>query len=256
MGINIKLTDGLVTGRKDSVRSDFLIHWSGKDIALDPLALTEANRSDYVDRLASILADGLWMTKPNERLKGSDRAIVKYSTPLTCFTEIRLSQTQSHSGRYGLLGIGVTRQFVLDRFGGPVHYVRNHAPECVVSNVHKIFTALNKHCAPEVADYFAVNISFIKNMSAPNKDDFTYLNEQEWRIVHTSAQTQAGKLVKTGLPQPEYRIPVKRDDVRIIVFPDEQTRIKARSDSRLHDWFQDSARPSTILLTVQECEHF
>lgn len=239
------------------MRSDFLIHWTGKDIALDPSAITAAKRSAYVDRLAGILTDGLWMTKPKERLKGSDGAIVKYSTPLTCFTEIRLSQAQSHSGRYGLLGIGVTRQFVLERFGGPVHYVRNHASECVVGNVHKILTALrNNHCPPEVVNYFEVNTSFIKNMSNPKKDDFIYLDEQEWRIVQTSAQTKAGKLVKTGLPQPEYRIPVERNDVRIIVFPDEQTRIKARSDSRLHGWFQDSARPSTILLTMQECEHF
>lgn len=238
------------------MRSDFLIHWTGKDIALGQSTLTEANRSAYLDRLASILVDGLWMTKPDERLKGADQAIVKYSTSLTCFTEIRLSQAQLHASRYGLLGIGVTRQFVLDRFGGPVHYVRNHASECVVSNVHKILTALNTHCAPEVAHYFAVNTSFIKNMSDPNKDDFTYLNEQEWRIVQTPAQTKAGKLVKTGHSQPEYRIPVGRGDVRIIVFPDEQTRTKARSDSRFHKCFQDPASPSTILLTVQECEHF
>lgn len=237
------------------MRSDFLVHWTGKDIELDLTKLNEENQNAYIDRLADIIEDGFWMTRPGERLKGGDQAIIKYSIPLTCFTEIRLSQTSSHSSRYGRLGIGVTRQFALDRFGGPVHYVRNHSSECVVRNAHRIQIALLKHC-PEVANDFAVNISFIKNMSGPKLDDFTYLDEQEWRIVHTPAQTEIGNLVKTGYSQPEYRIPLRQEDVRLIVFPDDQTRTKARKDNRFNHWFQDPAAPTTILLTVRECEHF
>ena len=116
------------------MRTDFLVHWIGKDIVLDPLALTDADRSAYVDRLAGIVADGLWMTTPRERIEGNNGAWIEYTIPMTCFTEIRLSEAQSHSRQYGLLGMGVTRQFVLDRFGGPVHYVRHHASECVIGN--------------------------------------------------------------------------------------------------------------------------
>lgn len=39
------------------------------------------------------------------------------------FYKIKLSQTKKHTKRYGCLGFGFTRQFVMDRFGAPVLYV-------------------------------------------------------------------------------------------------------------------------------------
>ncbi|MEX0727135.1 MAG: abortive infection system antitoxin AbiGi family protein [Planctomycetaceae bacterium] len=238
------------------MRPDFLVHWTGKDLGLDPTTLTDADRNLYIDRLAATLIDGLWMTKPSERIEGNAGAYIQYESPMTCFTEIRLSQTQSHSRRYGLLGIGVTRRFVLDRLGGPVHYVRNHSTECVIGNAQEILNVLKSLDRPEIVEYFSVNSAFIKNMSDLNQDDFTYLNEQEWRIVHTYKQVTAGKLVDTGVPHPPFRIPLQSSDVRLIVFPDGKTRMKARSDSRLGAWLQASAPAGPILLTIQECEHF
>lgn len=250
------------------MRSDFLVHWTGKKFASDPSTLRDTHRAEYVGRLASILADGFWMTIPKERIEGRNGAWIEYEAPMTCFTEIRLSQTLSHAKRYGLLGIGVSRQFVLDRFGGPVHYVRNHNDECIIGNAQKLFKALEDLDArKELEDlrdldaaklrkYLAVNCSFIKKMSDPNEDNFEYLNEQEWRIVHTYFQEEAGKLVPTGVAKPPYLIPVPLGDVRIVVFPDDQTRTKARSDDRLRAWFQDPPSSNPILLTLQECGYF
>ena len=113
--------------------------------------------------------------------------------------------------------------------------------------------ALNQ---PTLVEYFSVNLSFIKNMSGPNKDDFTYLNEQEWRIVHTYSQEESGNLVSTGVQKPRYRIPVQLADVRLVVFPDDKTRTDARSDPKLNSWFQDPAALSPILLSLEECGHF
>lgn len=238
------------------MRTDFLIHWTGKNIALDPGTLTDADRNRYMDQLVSILVDGLWMTKPPETINGSAGAWLRYDAHMTCFTEIRLSQAQLHSGRYGLLGIGVTRRFVLDRLGGPVHYVRNHSTECVIGNAQVIHNALKGLDRPEIVEYFGVNSAFIKNMSDRDQDNFTYLNEQEWRIVHTHKQETAGAIVATAIPLPAFRIPLQPCDVRIVVFPDEKTRMKARSDSRFVKWLQASSPASPILLTIQECEHF
>lgn len=240
------------------MRSDFLIHWTGKDIAPGLSTLGETHRADYIARLASILANGFWMTILDEEIKGNNRAWIKYETPMTCFTEVRLSQTLSHAEQYGRLGIGVSRQFVLDRRGGPVHYVRNHENECVVGNVQEILRVLKglDPPRPEVVEYLGVNSSFIKGMSDANKDNFKYLEEQEWRIVHTHSQEKTRNIVATDDPPPPYRIPVRPGDVRIVVFPDDQTRTKARSDLRLSAWFQDPSTSNVILLTVKECGHF
>lgn len=238
------------------MRSDFLIHWTGKDIALDRSTLQDTDRADYIARLASILANGFWMTIFDERIQGNNGSWIKYETPMTCFTEVRLSQTRSHATQYGLMGIGVLRQFVLDRRGGPVHYVRNHENECVVGNVQEILRVLKGLDQPELVEYFGVNSSFIKGMSDANKDNFKYLNEQEWRIVHTHSQEEARNIVATDDSQPPYRIPVRPGDVRIVVFPDDQTRTKARSDPSLNAWFQDPSTSNVILLTIKECGYF
>ena len=240
------------------MRSKFLIHWTRKDTAQDRSTLRDTDRADYISQLASILANGFWMTKPHERIQGSNGAWIEYEAPMTCFTEVRLSQTLSHAEQYGRLGIGVSRQFVLDRRGGPVHYVRNHENECVVGNVQEVLRVLKSLDPPQpkLVEYFAVNTSFIKSMSDANEDNFKYLNEQEWRIVHTYSQEEARNIVATDDPLRPYRIPVRPGDVRIVVFPDDQTRTMARSDPSLNAWFQDPSTSNVILLTIEECGHF
>ena len=42
---------------------------------------------------------------------------------MTCFTEIRLSASDVHAQQYGRLGFGFSRRFVIERYGGPVHYI-------------------------------------------------------------------------------------------------------------------------------------
>jgi hypothetical protein len=87
--------------RNNQLRTDFLIHWTGKDIERDRSLLTEKHRAAYVDRLFNILAEGFWMNIPDEQINGSDGSWIKYSAPMTCYTEIRLSQTQEHAKQYG-----------------------------------------------------------------------------------------------------------------------------------------------------------
>src|SRR5260221_14510840 len=121
------------------MRSSLLVHWTGKDICTNRNDLSDSHRRDYVERARSILQDGFWVTRPKEQLIGSSpgsdaSSSCDYVIDVSCFTEVRLSQAELHSQRYGLLGIGVERKFVLDRRGGPVHYVRNASCETVVGN--------------------------------------------------------------------------------------------------------------------------
>lgn len=234
------------------MRSDILVHWTGKNIQLDKSKLQDKERAKYVSQLRSILENGFWMTKPKERIVGNKGAWIEYETAMTCFTEIRLSQALSHARRYGLMGIGVSRQFVLDLMGGPVHYVRNHKDESVIGNAQEILKALKG----DVRRYFGVNTCFLKGMSDTNKDNFKYLEEQEWRIVYTDSQVNAGKIIPSDGSQPADRIPIQIDDVRIVVFPDDKTLTLARSDPTIKDLFQDHSNSNVILLTLEECGHF
>jgi len=232
------------------MRSDFLVHWTGRDICTRSAELTAQLRSAYIDRLADVLSNGFWMTLPTEHVQGFNGSWIQYQTPMTCFTEIRLSQAQEHASRYGLLGVGVDRRFVLDRYGGPVHYVRNHPVECMVGNLKEINTFLSSG-SPLIHAYFGMNVSFVKAMSNPNSDDFQFLNEHEWRIVYSERQQQENRIVATGLPHPKYRVSVTAADLRLLVFPDPHTRTAARSDPRINSWLRGSAG-LPILLTIEE----
>jgi len=107
-----------------------------------------------VKRLADIISKGFWMTKPPEKIHGANGSHVEYHSPMTCFTEVRLSDTELHTQRYGLLGIAVNRHFVLERFGGPVHYVRNHCTESTIGNVQAILDPIKALPDPNLATLF------------------------------------------------------------------------------------------------------
>jgi hypothetical protein len=243
------------------MRSSLLVHWTGKDICCDRKNLSDSQRKAYVDRLRSILQDGFWMTRPTERLVGSasnlgDCSLCDYVIDLACFTEVRLSQAESHSQQYGLLGVGVERKFVLDRRGGPVHYVRNADCESVVGNSLAVFSHLQRNGPEGLSELVRRNIGFLKPMSNPGQDDYAYLDEHEWRITHTHDAQGHGLIVPTGLEKPIYRLPLQPGDVRLIVFPDAATRYLANDDEQILDFFRVVKRKMPIFLTVEECRDF
>ena len=115
-----------------AVHSDFLIHWTGKDLDKShdpewynsPRSETEPTLTDlYIKRLHNILRFGLWMTEEQEsELSFGDERVSTPPTPKVCFTELKLSESRIHAQRYGRLVIGVKRRFLFDRSGRPLLY--------------------------------------------------------------------------------------------------------------------------------------
>jgi hypothetical protein len=99
------------------IHSKILVHWTGKDIESNP----SANKSQlYVERLIDDLQNGLFTKRTTEAVirKKKIRNLVRI-----CFTEIRLSQARKHAERYGKIGIGFTRDFIMNKGGRPVIYI-------------------------------------------------------------------------------------------------------------------------------------
>jgi len=259
-------------------RSHFLVHWTGKDISVNQHTLTDVQRDEYVGRLFSILAGGFWMSMPLESLLGGlgghpgGSHGFTYSAAMTCFTEIRLSAASHHASQYGLLGIAVDRHFVLDRWGSPVHYVRNRSMEHIVGSFadlrYQLVTLLNRQgLDPQVdllarnalqhADYLGV---FLKAMSAPpaqqnDPDDFFFLDEQEWRVVAVPELLNKGHIVDNGKKAlPPFKLVLPADKVRLIVAPDGATRNKLIADARIGTHWPNRIHPP--ILTLDECGEF
>lgn len=244
------------------VRSRFVTHWTGKDIQTIPEELTNSLRSEYLERLADILGAGMWMTVPGEELTGWSRngkgSKISLQVPMTCFTELRLSSSSQHTRSYGLLGLVFDRSFVVERGGGPVHYLRSHRNDPIIGNLAQVLAWVKDQqnrgtdFAQEIQDMMFYNIGFMKGMSEPDSDDFTYLDENEWRIIHNHLQERANRLVATDLDKPRYRVPFERKDLKMVILPDEETRTAAMRDERISIWL-DNALP---LLTVDEVRNF
>jgi hypothetical protein len=81
------------------IHSKILVHWTGKDIAKE-ICSEDGKSQMYFERLKNSLEKGLYMKRTSEAvIRGKT---IKYIIRL-CFTEIRLSQTETHARRYGKL---------------------------------------------------------------------------------------------------------------------------------------------------------
>jgi hypothetical protein len=191
---------------------------------------------------------------------------------MVCFTELRLSRSDTHYKKYGHLGFVFDRQFVLDRFGAPVLYVRSHYNENIVGNLTQVGMLLdlirgraqfqiqhptNPNVQIDVGEWIYKNlqipISHIKAMSTPYNDDFIYLEENEWRIVHSNKLQHSGFIHITGHNQPKYKLKISHRDIQLLIVPNPIVRERIRTTNNFLDWFEGHLPP---ILTVNEISEF
>src|SRR5687767_8095431 len=105
-----------------AIHSDYLIHWTGKDIDKDyDSSWYESDKSKtdgdvaerYLVRIRDILTHGLWMTE--EPGWSPAPTVTIPPTPVCCFSELKVSESRRHARQYGRLGIGVKRPFLIQR---------------------------------------------------------------------------------------------------------------------------------------------
>lgn len=169
-----------------AIHSDFLIHWTGKDIdSVYDQQWYQSDRSKtnkscdvtgkYFKRLHDILQFGIWMTSENESpFCFNDTSIDVPPTPRCCFTELKLSESRLHAQNYGRLGIGVKRPFLFNRLGRPVVYYGYHK-----NNIKDVFL---EQCCLELTDKRLLN--FYKPMNSSDELIYDLYRESEWRIIH------------------------------------------------------------------------
>lgn len=225
------------------IHSNILVHWTGKDIDGGKSATRSA---DYTRRLADYYRNGLFSKLATEAtLRGKK---IKRLVRL-CFTEIKLSQAQTHASRYGSMGIGFSRDFILNKGGRPVIYIPHQANNCLLEDsMRHIYDATQ---GDEVAHRNAKRLlTFVKRMSNEDGTE-NYFEEMEWRLVYDE-EPIGSVFSKTSSPE-IFRVPFQPSDVRTIVFPDEETKQMSLSDISMKK-FLAIHTPSIVTLT--ECRNF
>jgi hypothetical protein len=195
-------SSGRIEGRNDSVQarkmsydsaihSDFLIHWTGKDID-SRLAATWATQDKsktdtqvsglYYQRLLDTLDYGLWMTiEPGEKY-GS---ISLPDTAKCCFTELKLSQSRAHAKQYGRLGIGFKRPFLFERLGKPVSYFGYYKD--------RSDDRLLQSCDKQLTDRRLMH--YFKPMNSSETLNYDLYGESEWRILPFEELIDSKKII-------------------------------------------------------------
>jgi len=232
------------------LHSQFLVHWTGGgkgDFHQSHGPLNDGIRSQYVDRLADDLQSGFYMNRGKEKIWGVNNENITSRIARVCFTEIKLSMVRRHANLYGSLGIGVTRDYVLERYGGPVFYVQNGKKSNVVENFHKISSFL---VGKPIEGEFATLMGYVKNMSKKDHKKLIYYDEMEWRVVHL--RRLDGRYVTPQDPSRLiYRLKLEPADVKVIVFPDLKTKRMALRRPAIR-----SRVVSPICVTLDDCDNF
>lgn len=192
-----------------AIHSDFLIHWTGKDIeethnsnswddGIYSKTDCPALINDYIRRLKDILKYGFWMTHDTVQYEQIAEAP---PVPQTCFTELKLSQARKHARQYGRLGIGVKRLYVLDRGGRPVIYYGmgdSRLNGFKDDTLHRGDPFLEA-CKTDLNDKALLN--FFKPMQDARPLNYSLYGESEWRILGHDPKRAKAKCPKDF---PEY----------------------------------------------------
>jgi hypothetical protein len=189
-----------------AIRSDFLVHWTGKDLdqKYDPgwfkKQKSEIRRDTniaraYLERLENILTYGLWLTAEDQgSVRAGDVEIEIPSTPKVCFTELKLSESRVHARQYGRLAVGFKRPYLFRRGGRPLAYFGFHAD----TNSDPFLKA----CARDLKDQNLLNYFKPMNSSRHNLN-YDYYSESEWRVLYSDNLLKEGRIIDPRNPANE-----------------------------------------------------
>ena len=232
-----------------NIHSRYLIHWTGKkDIEEQP---ENIRAQKYVERVIDYYQNGLYAKRTSEDVV---RGMKINNLARLCFTEIRLSQAQEHANRYGKLGIGFSREFILNKGGRPVIYIPFEAKEHLLEDSLK--AAYDKSEAyDEIHKPLKWVLAFVKRMSneydQDHEDYENYYDEMEWRIVYD--EKPDNNLFTKGKAEGVFRLMFVPSDIKVLIFPNDYVKSITLNNEFLKGLFSQNL---PITVTLDDCNNF
>jgi hypothetical protein len=280
----------------NNIHRQQLFHWIGAHIEERAEGrLADSLRVEYVRCLRGALKNGLWAKTPRDPDRLGDGSLVKVHRPITCFTEWTLGQSLPHTTRYGRLGLGFPKKFVLTRGGQPLAYVRdsmrNDPYTGALKALARFFKSgelighVSRRRLEEMREHFDYLAHFNKRIKRPAQprlvfrtrkakktarlpaktpDPFVrsfgttlhYLEEREWRIVYSAALEDFFE-TGGGPGEPDYFLPfLPGRELFTVVLPDNHTVNMALNDSFIRRKLYPVDAPHVTVLSLQDIGTF
>lgn len=146
--------------------------------------------------LYNILNSTFKVSYARERILAGSR-LKEFGVPMISFSDLRLSELKEHIGSYGKFGIGLTKDWAIEKGLNPVMYASQHSlfTENFFDGIENFFELLMNSEDPDGRYANAYNktmntLRYIKNYKGdlirPGKKkrhNYVFANEREWRYV-------------------------------------------------------------------------
>jgi hypothetical protein len=281
---------------KQGLHHQQLFHWIGRDIEEklvaknNPLSHEQANTL-YLSHLQNSLKHGIWLNPTNQaEYLGHGKATIELNRPIACFTEWNLRDSRPHTQKYGRLGFGFARNWVISRGGQPVTYVRP-AQDCTyAATATSLYERLKrlKKGGKEARTELEILLSYSRSLrglpppteqpkekptgtvttktkTSRPKDPhqrkwpapMTILEEREWRIVHAEGLKHCKANTASGATKPAYYLPYTTGThLFTLVVPNNEILNRVVNNDELRKQLFPDHRPHVSLLSWQDLGSF
>ena len=151
-----------------------------------------------LDALLGILAGSFRVSYAREKIVGKRRSI-QFAVPMVSFCDIKLSDIQAHISSYGDYGIGLRKEWAIDRGLNPVMYVSKNSDLSAdmiaeVKRIHQHIKGAGDKLVNKSARlslrHNMNTLRYVKNYqgdlirrNGQTTRDYRFANEREWRYV-------------------------------------------------------------------------
>ena len=146
--------------------------------------------------LYAILSDTFKVSYARERILGGNKT-KEFAVPMVSFADLRLTELKGNIGTYGKFGIGMTKEWAINRGLNPVMYASKESlfTENFIKGIEDFFNlVVNSNDTTgrfETAYNNTINtLRYIKNYKGDlirrgksTKPNYVFANEKEWRYV-------------------------------------------------------------------------
>lgn len=123
-----------------------LFHWIGDDLDDENRGRTQLRDGlvdEYIKRLDDSLQNGIWVNVPRvPEVFIFEKKHFTLQRPVACFTEWSLGESFPHTAKYGRMGLGFPKRWVIERGGQSVTYFNHKQKSGYLRKAFKLLSML------------------------------------------------------------------------------------------------------------------